>query len=150
MFRSRKKLPHEIPAWVKDGSAFFITICTEPKGKNQLCNAEVFDLLCSSLKFRMDRGELWVYLLVLMPDHLHTIMSFSCQTGMQKPLANWKRYTCIKRGIKWQRDFFDHRLRNDESYMEKASYIRMNPVRAGLCEKPEDWPYIWENRNYKG
>jgi len=47
-------------------------------------------------------------------------------------------------GIGWQRDFFDHRLRKNEAYLEKAAYIRMNPVRAGLVASAEDWPYVWE------
>ncbi len=65
---------------------------------------------------------------------------------MQKTLADWKRYTCTKGGIDWQRDFFDHRLRKDESYIEKAHYIRMNPVRAGLIARSEDWPHVWESK----
>lgn len=40
--------------------------------------------------------------------------------------------TAIRR---WQRDFFDHRLRSIESAAEKAQYIRMNPVRAGLVNR---------------
>lgn len=46
-----------------------------------------------------------------------------------------------KYGIQWQDGFFDHRLRTDESAAEKGNYIRMNPVRAGLVENPEAWPY---------
>ena len=68
---------------------------------------------------------------------------------MKKTLIDWKRYTCIKGGINWQRDFFDHRLRCDESYIEKAYYIRNNPVRAGLVDNPQDWPYVWEVRRGK-
>ena len=44
----------------------------------------------------------------------------------------------------WQEGFFDHVLRNSESYSEKWEYVRMNPVRARLCERPEDWPYQGE------
>jgi len=40
-----------------------------------------------------------------------------------------------------QKDFFEHRLRSDESAQEKSDYILVNPVRAGLVPKPEDWPY---------
>ena len=65
---------------------------------------------------------------------------------MEKVMSDWKRYTCINVGINWQRDFFDHRLRGDESYLEKAHYIRMNPVRAGLIKRPEEWPYVWESK----
>ena len=139
-------MPHGIPPWVESGAEYFITICTQPRGKNQLCHSGTSQLIRESLQFRQDRGELWIHLFLLMPDHLHSIVSFSPRVGMQKTLADWKRYTCTKGGIDWQRDFFDHRLRKDESYIEKAHYIRMNPVRAGLVAKPEDWPYVWESK----
>ena len=44
----------------------------------------------------------------------------------------------------WQDGFFDHVLRDCESYGEKWEYMRMNPVRAGLVVRPEDWPYVGE------
>lgn len=44
--------------------------------------------------------------------------------------------------INWQRDFFDHRLRGDEGWREKATTSLQNPVRTGLIEKYEDWPYV--------
>ena len=43
-----------------------------------------------------------------------------------------------------QRGFFDHLLRSAESYGQKWNYVRENPVRAGLVEKAEDWPYAGE------
>ena len=81
-----------------------------------------------------------------MPDHLHGIISFNPLIGMRKTVSDWKRYCARHLGVRWQRDFFDHRLRRAEGYIEKAHYIRMNPVRAGLVERPEDWPFVWENR----
>jgi len=44
----------------------------------------------------------------------------------------------------WQRGFFDHLLRNDESYGEKWNYVCQNPVRAGLVMNAADWPYSGE------
>ena len=38
----------------------------------------------------------------------------------------------------WQEGFFDHVLRSEESYAEKWEYVRLNPVRAGLCQRPEE------------
>lgn len=145
MLSKRKTLPHGIPSWVEDGSEYFITICAEPKGKNQLCHADVAESLFQALSFYQSRGDLWNHLVLLMPDHLHAIMSFNRDVGMKKSIREFKKYAAKEFGIAWQRDFFDHRLRKDESYTEKAHYIRMNPVRAGLCDAPEAWPYVWEN-----
>src|SRR5947199_10730074 len=68
-----------------------------------------------------------------MPDHLHALLSFP-PSG--KPLrliiSKWKEWTAKELGIVWQRDFFEHRLRHDESRREKADYILHNPVRNKL------------------
>jgi hypothetical protein len=47
----------------------------------------------------------------------------------------------LKQGTIWQREFHDRLLRSEEKAGEKWQYIRENPVRAGLCAVPEDYPY---------
>jgi hypothetical protein len=44
----------------------------------------------------------------------------------------------------WQREFFDHVLRSDESYSEKWNYVFDNPVRAGLVSTTQEWKYAGE------
>lgn len=88
---------------------------------------------------------------VLMPDHVHLFVMLS-QEGIT--LSQWVRTlrTVIgKRLLKlghnkphWQEGFFDHVLRSSESYAQKWDYVRLNPVRAGLCAEPEEWPYQGE------
>ena len=39
--------------------------------------------------------------------------------------------------------FFDHRLRDHHELEEKTSYILMNPVRKALCERAEDWSWVY-------
>lgn len=62
---------------------------------------------------------------------------------MKDAVANFKRYTSRTKGIRWQKDFFDHRLRHDESEREKADYILRNPERAGLVDDWQRWPYVF-------
>ena len=78
-----------------------------------------------------------------MPDHLHALISFPYERPMKQIIADWKRFLATNLNIDWQRDFFDHRLRRDESFVQKADYIRANQVRAGLVSSIEDWPYFW-------
>ena len=139
----RKNLPHEIPSWVSDGDVYFITICANPKGVNQLCHPEVAVRLWESMGFRQSRGEWWMHLAVFMPDHLHALMCFARTPGMKRSISQWKRYAAREFHIHWQDGFFDHRLRTDESWLEKSHYIRMNPVRARLVDQAEAWPYVW-------
>jgi len=141
---ARKTLPHATPPWVTADHIFFITICCCSRAGNQLCHSAVAADLFESVEFRQARGDWFVHLLLLMPDHLHGLMSFSRDADMKRIIAQWKERTAKKSGVHWQRDFFDHRLRRDESYEEKAHYVRMNPVRKGLVVSAEKWPFVWE------
>ncbi len=82
-----------------------------------------------------------------MPDHLHGLIAFSEDQSMQRIVSDWKRYTARKYNVSWQRDFFDHRIRNEESLAEKWKYIVQNPVRASLVTSAEKWPYVWCGRD---
>jgi len=44
-------------------------------------------------------------------------------------------------GKLWQRQYYDHIIRNREDFDETLNYIHLNPVRRGLVERAEDWPY---------
>ena len=139
----RKHLPHDPPPWVGSGEIFFITVCCRPRGENQLCQPTSAGHLFEAVEFR-HRTQRWnMHLLLLMPDHLHALVSFAWHTNMRATLANFKEMTAKRAGIHWQRDFFDHRLRSPGAYEEKARYIRMNPVRQGLVTEPGHWPWVW-------
>jgi putative transposase len=58
-------------------------------------------------------------------------------------ISKWKEWTAKEIGIVWQRDFFEHRLRHDESRREKADYILQNPVRKNFVARPEDWSFVY-------
>ena len=139
----RRTLPHGIPSWAADGAVFFITICCQERGKDTLCQEPVARAVFDSVTFRHERHDWFVHLWLLMPDHLHGLVSFPQDKSMKQVISKWKEWVAKHAHIRWQRDFFDHRLRRDESFEEKAHYIRMNPVRAGLVGRPEDWPYVW-------
>jgi putative transposase len=141
----RQKLPHGVPEWVADGAVYFITICCGERGRNQLCAPEVADSVFEAVRFREARLDWHMRLVLLMPDHLHALFSFSPRQPMEKMISNFKEVVAKKAGVRWQRDYFDHRLRAEESLDEKAAYIRMNPVRKGLITRADDWPYVWPN-----
>ena len=63
---------------------------------------------------------------------------------MSRVISEWKRYHTRQLNIQWQGNYFDHRIRNEAEYLEKAAYIRRNPVVKGLCDEPEDWCWSFE------
>ena len=145
MPRPRQRLPHEIPLWVDPGKEmYFITINCRERRRNQLAREEIAPPLFDTVHHRQEKFVWWPYLFLLMPDHLHALLSFP-PSG--KPLrlvvSKWKEWTAKQLGLEWQDDFFEHRLRREESRREKADYILANPVRAGLISRPEDWPFVY-------
>jgi REP element-mobilizing transposase RayT len=86
---------------------------------------------------------------LIMPDHMHLFV----RGGDDFKLVQWvnglKRAISVALGATkqhalWQPGFFDHVLRNDESYSQKWEYVRENPVRAGLVAREDAWPYQGE------
>jgi putative transposase len=140
-FPRRKRLYHQAPSRVGLDAIFFITICCHERGRNALFIQGVPDLLLRAADYYHSHSRWYLLLLVLMPDHLHVLAAFPTGEAMRKVVRSWKIYTSRQTKVKWQRDFFDHRIRRNESLDEKASYILENPVRAGLVEKADDWPY---------
>jgi len=141
---TRKLLPHEIPLWIDHtNELYFLTVCCEQRGKNQLAVEAVAVPLLETVAYRNERSIWFARLVLLMPDHVHFLVSFPDNgRRMQTTVSKWKEWTAKKLKIRLQRDFFEHRLRRDESAQEKADYILFNPVRAGLVSKPEDWPFV--------
>jgi len=144
---NRKRLPHEIPQWVNEGSFFSININCASRGPNQLCRAGLGDTVLEAAAFYHKHFKWHCRLMVLMPDHLHGIIAFPREPGMKITVNNWKKYLARNHGVEWQRDFFDHRLRNHHELDEKTSYVLMNPVRWGLCERTEDWPWTYRPKD---
>jgi len=84
----------------------------------------------------------------IMPDHLHLVACVSEQGGNVRRLMERIRrvsgYRLSRLGVEppiWHRDLWDHHVRGDESLSSVVGYILANPVRAGLCERPDDWPH---------
>jgi REP element-mobilizing transposase RayT len=90
-----------------------------------------------------------VYVYCFMPDHVHLVVSpradrcasLSLFMTAFKSGVTRKLHAMDIKGDVWQDEFFDHLLRSDENFIEKCEYVRLNPVRRGLAEKVEDYPY---------
>ena len=136
-------LEHKPPYGTKAEATFFVTICAHERDANTLCLPEIGKIVLDSIRWRNERHIWFCEIALLMPDHVHLILKFSERVAMTKALRDWKSWLTKTHGISWQENFFDHRLREDEAYDQKAAYILQNPVRAKLIAKEEDWPYVW-------
>jgi putative transposase len=90
----------------------------------------------------------WVFL----PDHWHVIcapvypatISLAMKSVKQSSMSAINRRRGVE-GELWQPRFFDRALRTVKEYNEKVEYIHLNPVRAGLVSRPQDWK--WSSHN---
>jgi REP element-mobilizing transposase RayT len=82
-------------------------------------------------------------LFLLMPDHLHAMLAFPREPGMAAVIRDWKRGTARFQDVRWQENFFDHRIRHSREKETTWAYIHRNPVAKGLCQEDELWPYWW-------
>ena len=128
---------------------YFVTFNTHER-RHLLARDEVHDcfrLFCE----RAEEHDVAVGRYVIMPDHIHL---FVAMPPVGLTLSEWTQAlrtvvgkTLLRLGSQkphWQAGFFDHVLRSAESYSQKWDYVRMNPARAGLVEKPEEWRYQGE------
>jgi len=44
-------------------------------------------------------------------------------------------------GVFWQKRYYDRNVRNEHEFKEKLRYLHRNPVKRGLCERPQDWKW---------
>jgi REP element-mobilizing transposase RayT len=93
------------------------------------------------------------HIYMFMPDHVHLILEGKeghsdlrrCVNGYkQRAGYAFKRTEPV---ISWQKDFYDHIIRNDADYRRQMNYHLMNPVRAGLTESWKNYPY-WGSTVY--
>ncbi len=140
-----RRLPED--AYTTPGKAVFFTIRAHrgrPFNENDDLCRTVCELLAS---MRVEYG-CWVGAYCLMPDHLHLVTSpneegRSVVTYIERfkgrtTNASWP-YGWT--GKLWQARFHDHAVRAVEDLDQINAYILDNPVRAGLVELPEDWPW---------
>jgi len=146
-YEYRRRLPH----YQKFDRALFVTFCT--LGGVEL-SPEARDIVLGHCVH--DHGKRYLlHAAVVMPDHVHLLLTpLRDENGWPHSLASILKLIkgisarelsrlLGRAGPLWQEESFDHVLRGNESFVEKLEYIRQNPVRRGLVERPEDYPWLW-------
>jgi REP element-mobilizing transposase RayT len=144
----RKDIRLEGFNYALDSYVYFLTLCTENSEKIFADHSKA-SIVIDELNFRISKGEIVLYCYCIMTDHVHFLLSLRerYQKDLRVWVASFKRFTakCLKEkyGIfpVWQKNFYDHIIRKDESLENIAQYIVCNPVRKGLVEVWSDYPF---------
>jgi REP element-mobilizing transposase RayT len=147
-----RKRPPRLPGFDYLGChAYFLTICAESgapfAGAPEIANAVCVQLLRTAA----DYGFATIAY-CLIPDHLHALVEgLEDRSDFQKFAAMIKQrtsfaYRRVSETQLWQEGYYDHVLRDAESQIGVAAYIVNNPIRAGLCTKISDYPWLGSDR----
>jgi REP element-mobilizing transposase RayT len=142
-FPVRKRFRLPLPVY-SQGNAFFITITTHLKHAWFHLHPKLSQTAIQIIRQLASLRHAAVYSWCIMPDHVHLLLQdqevvdfVRLFKGKMTPMA---RKIEPKRRL-WQRSFFDHALRKEESLTDIACCIWENPVRAAMADEPEKYPW---------
>jgi REP-associated tyrosine transposase len=160
--RFRLRPPRLVEVFQKyDAPLYFVTFNTMYRS-HFLANERVHSAFRIYCEIGVATGRIAVGRYVIMPDHIHVFAggdaSFDLslwvrdlKRAISKSIISATSEATMRPGTAattppriWQPGFFDHLMRSSESYAQKWSYVRENPVRAKLVAHAEDWPYQGE------
>ncbi len=141
--------PHKLDdeAYRRQDAPVFFTICAT-QGREFLLDPGVPALFVEAMDWCAEPRGTCVICYCVMPDHVHLI---ACNTREGEDLRDFvaavkKRAWRLFRdaGLTppfWQRNYWDRHARACVALATQVEYVMMNPCEAGLCQRPEDWPY---------
>jgi putative transposase len=105
-------------------------------------------LLIEVLRTQMRSGKLAVHDFVIMPNHVHILMTLPAEITLEKAMQLIKGGFSFRankelgyRGEIWQRGYSDVQVLDDLSFQQHREYIENNPVKAHLANSPEEYPF---------
>ena len=116
------KLHHEVPPWVEPGALFHVRIALDrQRNQRPLTDPQLARAVLDSANFYELKQRWHISLFLLMPDHVHALLSFARDQSMSRIVGDWKHFHSRKNGVMWQEGYFDHRC---------------------LCASAEEWRWI--------
>ena len=141
-------MPWGLKRFQHSEQSHFVTFCCYRR-RPLLSGDESRRIFESALERVRRSYGLYVYGYVVMPEHVHLLLGEpqrdtladalkSLKQGVSRRLIS-KAKMCGKHF--WQKRYYDFNVRNYPQFVEKLRYTHRNPVKAGLCERPEDWQW---------
>ncbi len=108
----------------------------------------VADVVAESLRF-FDGDRYTLHAWCVMPNHVHSVLQPLGEHTLGSILHTWKSFSSHKANrilaregrTFWQHESYDHWIRDRQDLAFCCDYTEGNPVKAGLCRRPEDWPW---------
>jgi len=135
--------PHRLPHFSYVGiHQYSLTFCTLQRHRVFVTAVIVEGSLDQISRAARDH-EFAILAYCFMPDHLHLLVEALSETSdliafahAVKQRTSYEHRCQFQNGALWQKGYFEHVVRDDESMKTQAKYILENPVRAGLVNEP--------------
>lgn len=128
----------------------------EQPAARQLEDSRLAEAVCQAMRhFAADRYDLFAY--VVMPSHMHWLFrprkawaeslpqDRSPREVIMHSLKSFTAHQCNKllnqSGKFWQDESYDHCVTDEDELARIVDYIELNPVKAGLCKRREEWRF---------
>jgi len=113
-------------------------------GACYLSNPTVADVVAGALR-HFDSSRYHLYAWCVMPNHVHVLFRILADHKLAEVLHTWKSFTAKeanrllgRSGEFWQREYYDHLVRDEEEFYRTVGYILKNPEKAGL----RNWRWV--------
>ena len=139
---------------VRRPGVYFVTTDTWQR-RTLFINPAWAELVCSHICECREREFFLLHEFVLMPDHLHLLITQSTTVTIEKAMQMIKGGSAFKLKREfattfpiWHAGFHDRWVRDAQEYGARVQYIRMNPVKARLVERPEEYAFSSASGRY--
>ena len=115
------------------------------KGSCHLRNPAIAQVVDDALR-HFDNRRYRLFAWCIMPNHVHVVARFFPGESLASVIHSWKSYTAKRAnlirgsaGCFWQREYYDHLVRDENEFERAIQYVTDNPAKAGL----QSWPWVW-------
>jgi putative transposase len=120
-------------------------------GRRLLQSERNAELLIDVLRSLVAERKFKLHDFVVMPDHVHLLLTVDNEMTIEKAMQLIKgrfshrlSHEYGHKGEVWQRGFSEMQVINGECMAQHREYIAMNPVKTGLVDSPEKYPYCFQ------
>ena len=107
--------------------------------------------IAGAMQWHQQQGNIDLLCYCIMPNHVHLVATLlHPEQPFNKIMKSIKTFSAKqinthlgRKGRFWQREYFDHLVRDGQELNRIITYVLENPVKAGLCQTWEEWPYSY-------
>ncbi len=147
MTRSIREKRHRLPPEAYKGCTVVAFTINVKERQKLFVKDNVFHVFEEMLLAELEHYHCSAYVYLFMPDHLHAIIAGEQATSdVKRCVEIFKQKTGFwlyenMPDLHWQKDYYDHIIRDDEDLNAQIRYVLYNPQRAGLVALWRDYPY---------